>query len=191
MIPTEFRRSQLIPVVYGTFGRVVMSSVATMLTSLIPTVFSPCSNMLNYSEMVWNTGAVGYLTHDVNFVSSSYGIQNVQNYWWLRSPNTFSDPDVFAYLVDPSGDFYYGSLYVYHSYGRKNRRIRARSTAAVRGAWSRMVASSTATISSTSTPTGALSRRTPSYLICNTHGMFHNMVIPMSLMLYMISVPTG
>lgn len=35
------------------------------------------------------------------------------------SPNTFSDPDVFAYLVDPSGDFYYGSLYVYHSYGRK------------------------------------------------------------------------
>mgnify|MGYP001777570033 FL=1 len=76
MIPTEFRRSQLIPVVYGTFGRVVMSSVATMLTSLIPTVFSPCSNMLNYSEMVWNTGAVGYLTHDVNFVSSSYGNEN-------------------------------------------------------------------------------------------------------------------
>ena len=34
---------------------------------------SPCTNMLVYSEIVWNTGVVGYLTHDVNIVNGSYG----------------------------------------------------------------------------------------------------------------------
>ena len=31
--------------------------------------------MLTYSEIVWNTGAVGYLTHDANIVNGSYGMK--------------------------------------------------------------------------------------------------------------------
>lgn len=93
--------------------------------------------MLMYSEIVWNTGAVGYLTHDVNTVVGSYGFISpdttygrtfahaimsigMTNYDYNEVSSSYGSPST----EDPDGPWharpsgYIFVNYYYSSYGR-------------------------------------------------------------------------
>ena len=95
----------------------------------VPTAQFPDTRK-QYDMLIFDVYTDGEVRQNNETYSYSYGIwlkyasKFIQNYWWLRSPDTsFFGGDNYVYRVDPSGDVdddYEGALYsnIGNSYGR-------------------------------------------------------------------------